>query len=73
MRARRTKDILYVKKLLGHKRIKSTILYTQLINFQDYEYSCKVAGTVKEAKELVEAGFEFVTSFEDVKIFRKRK
>jgi len=69
----RTKDILYVKKLLGHKRIESTLLYTQLVDFRDHEYSCKVAETVKEAKELVEAGFEYVTSFEGYKLFRKRK
>jgi hypothetical protein len=73
MEYHRTKDILYVKQLLGHKRIESTLLYTQLIDFQDYEYSCKVARTVQEAKELVEAGFEFVTLFEDVRLFRKRK
>jgi len=73
MEYNRTKDILYVKKLLGHKRIESTLLYTQLVDFRDHEYSCKAAETVKEAKELVEAGFEYVTSFEGYKLFRKRK
>lgn len=69
----KTKDILYVKKLLGHKRIESTMLYTQLIDFSEHEYTCKVAETVDEAKKLVEAGFEFVTDFEGRKLFRKRK
>ena len=73
MEYNRTKEILHVKNLLGHKWIEGTLLYTQLIDFQDHKYSCKVARTVKEAKELVEAGFEFVTCFEDVKLFRKRK
>jgi len=36
-------------------------------------HACKAAETVKEAKELVEAGFEYVTSFEGYKLFRKRK
>jgi hypothetical protein len=67
-----TKDILYVMKLLGHKRIESTMFYTQLIDFSDHEYSCKVADSVEEAKALVEAGFEYVTSFEDHRLFRKR-
>jgi len=31
------------------------------------------AKTVKEACELVEAGFEYVCEMDDVKIFRKRK
>ncbi len=33
----------------------------------------KVAETLEEACELVEAGFEFVTDMEGKKIFRKRK
>jgi hypothetical protein len=33
----------------------------------------KVAKTVKDACELVEAGFEYVCEMDDVKIFRKRK
>jgi hypothetical protein len=72
MEYHRTKDILYVMKLLGHKRIESTMLYTQLIEFSDHEYACKVADTVKEAKVLVEAGFEYVTAFDGHRLFRKR-
>ena len=34
---------------------------------------CKVAKTVKEAKELVERGFEYVCEVEGVQLFRKRK
>ena len=59
-------------KLLGHKRIESTMLYTQLIEFSDHECSCKVADSVEEAKALVEAGFEYVTAFEGHMLFRKR-
>jgi site-specific recombinase XerD len=28
------RDILYVKKLLGHKRIKNTLVFTQLVNLE---------------------------------------
>jgi len=62
-----------IQKLLGHKRIESTMLYTQLIDFSEHEYSCKVAENVDGAKKLVEAGFEFVTDFGGYRLFRKRK
>ena len=69
----KTKDILYVKQLLGHVSIQSTLVYTHLINFESNEWITKVARTVKEACELIEAGFEYVCDFNGVKIFRKRK
>jgi integrase len=70
----KTKDILYVMKVLGHKNIKNTLIYTQLISFPgEDEFICKAAKTVDEAKQLIEAGFEYVCDIEDVKLFRKRK
>ena len=69
----RTRDILYVKQLLGHKSITNTILYTQLISFESDEYSSAVAKNLDEARKLVEAGFEYVTDVEGNKLFRKRK
>jgi len=70
----RTKDILYVQKLLGHKRLENTLLYTQLVNLpQNEEYVCKIAKTVDEAKSLIEAGFEYVTEINGFKLFRKLK
>ena len=69
----RTKDILLVMQVLGHKNIKNTLVYTHLIDFQNDDYVCKIAGTVDEAKALVESGFEYVTSMEGVQLFRKRK
>ena len=69
----KTKDILYVKKQLGHRRLENTLVYTHLIDFKDEEYIVRVARTVEEACQLIESGFEYVTDFEDVKLFRKRK
>lgn len=43
-----TRDILHVKQLLGHRNIQSTLIYTQLINFEGDEYDVKVAETVNE-------------------------
>jgi integrase len=69
----RTRDILYVKQLLGHKKIENTMLYTQLINFESDEYSSAVAKSLEEARKLVEAGFEYVTDMDGCKLFRRRK
>jgi integrase len=73
MEYHRTKDILHVMQLLGHKDIKSTLIYTQLVNFQSDEFHVKVAKTVQEATELLEAGFDYVTDMNGLKLFRKRK
>ncbi|MEM2805617.1 MAG: site-specific integrase [Candidatus Bathyarchaeia archaeon] len=74
MEYHRTKDILHVMQMLGHRNIKNTLVYTQLINSQENnEYVCKVAKTVEQASELIEAGFEYVCDFDGVKLFRKRK
>ena len=72
-----TKDVLYVMQYLGHRNIRSTLKYIQLEqaihgNAPD-NYTCRIAKTVKEARELVEAGFEYVCDIDDVKLFRKPK
>jgi integrase len=69
----RTKDILHVKYILGHKRIENTLIYTHLVHFESDEFVCKVAKTIEEATALVEAGYEFVTSMDGIKLFKKRK
>jgi hypothetical protein len=43
------------------------------VNFESDEYCCKVAKTVDEASQLVEAGYEYVTEIDGSKLFRKRK
>ena len=77
MEYHRTKDLLYVMQFLGHRRIENTLLYVQLVNsiFQDFddEYTCKVADNIDQAKQLVEAGFDYVTDIDGHKLFRKRK
>jgi hypothetical protein len=53
--------------------LKNTLIYIDLADFQSEEYICKVAKTIEEATELIEAGFEYVTEMDDVKLFKKRK
>jgi len=80
MEYHRTRDILYVQRLLGHKSLQSTMIYI------DYEKACfgspckeefsvRVATNVEEACKLAEVGFEYVTGeyHDGGKIFRKRK
>jgi len=73
MEYNRTKDILHVMRLLGHKNIRNTLVYTHLIDSRSDEYVCKIAKTVDDAKVMVEDGFEYVTDIEGMKLFRKRK
>ena len=73
MEYHRTKDILHVKQILGHRSLNNTLLYTQLVNFSNDDYSAKVAHTEQEACQLIEAGFDFVCDFGCNKLFRKRK
>jgi integrase len=69
----KTRDIIYTQRKLGHRNLRNTMRYVQLINFKDDEFTSAVAMTLKETCQLVEAGFEFVCEMDGAKIFRKRK
>jgi len=72
----RTKDILHVKEMLGHKNIQNTLKYIHLANAiigNENNFVCKVAKTVGEASQLIECGFEYVCEVEGNKLFRKPK
>ena len=75
----RTKSLLHVKRLLGHKDVRNTELYIDLeskeFTFADDKYHTVIAVNVKEACRLIDTGFEFVTGEygDGGKIFRKRK
>ena len=65
---------MHAKQLLGHRMIENTMKYTQLTKFEDpEEFTCRVATSLEEAKELIEAGFQYVIDMEDKKLFRKPK
>ena len=69
----KTRDILYVKQQLGHKRIETTLIYTHLVQFKDDEFHVSVGRTVEECCKLVELGFEYICEIDGSKLFRKRK
>lgn len=74
MEYHKTKDILHVMELLGHRNIQNTLIYTQLVNFESNDYHSATAAGTEEAKQLVESGFEYVcTTPENLMLFRKRK
>jgi integrase/recombinase XerD len=70
----RTKDILLVKQQLGHKKIETTLVCTQLVQFSENdEFYSAAAKNISEAQKLIEQGFDYVCDVDSVKLFRKRK
>ena len=68
-----TRDILLVKKLLGHKNIQNTMKYTQLVNFKDDDYEVTTATTDEEIKALGKAGFIKYDEHNGIHYYRKPK
>ena len=74
MEYHKTKDILHTMRLLGHKNIKNTLVYTHLVDFDSDDSFCvRVASNLKEFTELLENGFEYISDYETMKVLRKRK
>jgi integrase len=77
MEYHKTKDVMHVKKILGHKSINSTMVYINLeqaiFTSTPEEFHIKVTDNLEEACKLLEVGFEYVTDMEGKKVFRKRK
>lgn len=48
---KKTKDIVYVQRQLGHRSIKNTLKYVHLVDVRDEEYISAAATNVKEACE----------------------
>jgi len=77
MEYHKTKDILHVKELLGHKNINNTLIYINLeravFKTSNDEFTVRAVNTLEEACKLLEVGFEYVTDINGKKLFRKRK
>jgi len=70
----KTKSMFHVKETLRHKDIRTTARYIHLFeNIEGDEYHCSTAKDIKEATNLIENGFEYVTEIDGIKLFRKRK
>jgi integrase len=69
----KTKDIKYVKYILGHKRLDTTDLYTHLIHFHEDEYTTVIAKTPEECCKLAQSGFVKFDEFDGMRLYKKRK
>jgi len=54
MEYHKTKDILHIMEMLGHRDIKTTLIYTQLVSFESDEYHSSTAKTTEAAEKLVD-------------------
>ena len=77
MEYHKTRDILHVQQVLGHRDRRNTLIYINLEKalFQnaDDEFHVKVAQNLDEACKLLEVGFEHVAEIDGAQVFRKRK
>lgn len=56
------------------ENIKNTLIYTHLIKKEENEeYISKVAQTIQEGRNLIEAGLEYVCKIQGAQLFRKQK
>lgn len=73
----KTKDILYVKQFLGHKKLDTTLLYIQIerVLFKETtdEFTVRVTQKPEEIKQLLEAGFDYICEKDKLAFLRKRK
>jgi integrase len=77
MEYHKTKDIVHVKTILGHKSITSTMIYINLEQAlfvtSDEDFTCKIAHNPQEELELIEAGFQYVNNRGELAFYKKRK
>jgi integrase len=78
MEYHKTKDIIHVQTMLGHRNIKNTMVYINLeqalFTEESDEYYCKIVKTADEAAKLIETGFQYtLTTPDQLMLFRKRK
>jgi hypothetical protein len=70
----KTQDPIGVMRHLRHKRLETTMHYLRGITTDgEQEWTCKTATNVKEATDLIEHGFQYVTEIDGTKLFKKRK
>ena len=77
MEYHKTKDIIHVKTVLGHKNIECTMLYINLeqatfLSSND-SFICKIAHNENEAMQLIENGFDYVNTMGTNALYKKRK
>jgi integrase len=69
----RTRDIIHVKQVLGHKSINNTMRYVSLIPRDDDDFVVKIATDKVGRVKLLEEGFELIGQDGNEWYLRKRK
>jgi site-specific recombinase XerD len=70
----KTKDPIATQRHFRHKKYDTTNHYLRgMITDGEEEFTCKTAKTIAEATALIEAGFQYITEMEGLKLFKKRK
>lgn len=73
----KTKVVMHVKCVLGHKNIQSTMIYVNLeramFAMENDEFNVKVAGNLEGTCKLLAVGCEYVTDMDGKKLFRRQK
>jgi hypothetical protein len=73
MEYHRTKDILHVQRLLGHKNIQNTMKYIHTIRLRDEDFEIATATTSEEIKQLGQLGFFKYDEIRGIHFCRKPK
>ncbi len=72
-----TKNLYYGEHFLGYKSLMSTEVYTNIeqtmFELTSDEYTVKVTEKPDEIKALLETGFEYVCTKDNLAFLRKRK
>lgn len=73
-----SKDVMHVKYVLGHKNINNTMIYINIeqatfLSTSNDEWTCKTAKDANEASQLIEVGFEYVQTINELHLYKKRK
>jgi hypothetical protein len=73
----KAKDIATSSLFFGTRECKNTDIYINLeqaiFDEGNDKFHSATAETVEEAQSLIEVGFEFVCTYNDMMLFRKRK
>lgn len=76
MEYHKTKDIIHVKQVLGHRHIENTMIYINLecavFKTSADQFTVRVAKTPEEIKKFLEVGFDFVCEKDGLHFLRKR-
>jgi integrase len=68
------RDAIGTMRHLRHKKLETTMHYLRAIVLDyDPEYISRISTTIEEDTKLIEAGFQYITERDGIKLYRKRK